>query len=354
MKVNVFFGGRSPEHDVSVSSALNVINSLDRRRHRVEAVYISAYGQWRLPVAVDGPTGREELLGMCAVPVPTADALLRLCREREGCVAFPVLHGPYGEDGTIQGLFEMLGVPYVGNGVLASAAAMDKAVMKDLFARAGIPQADYRLFTRAQAGAAAEGVERDIGYPCYVKPANMGSSVGISRCEGADALDACVRRALLYDDRIVIEREIVGREVLLALTGDDEVRCSPPGVWRRPAAFFSYDDKYMDDGLTPMIPADVTDEVYREMCALGARAFRALDGSGLMRADFFVTGEGRVYLNEVNTMPGFTPHSMFPLLAMRGLGVDMPGLLDRLIGLGLRRHERRQALSNGAAAGVAI
>ncbi len=346
MKTILFFGGRTPEHDVSVASAVNVLNGLDKKKHAVEAVYIAADGTWSQPAAVvETLTGTQQLLALCGKPVDIGTALRALVDRAADGVAFPVMHGPYGEDGTIQGLFEMIGMPYVGNGVLASAAAMDKAVMKSLFAQAGIEQTPWVSFRDgAHPQDIVNAVARDIGFPAYVKPANMGSSVGVARCADGEELLAAAEQAFRYDEKIVVEREVNGREIILAMAGDEYVRCSLPGVWQRPGSFFSYSDKYQDDDLTPRIPADIPEEVYRRMCDMGRRAFRAVDGSALMRADFFVTAQGQVLLNEVNTMPGFTAHSMFPLLCTQSWGMGFSELLDLLVDLGLRRHARRAAL----------
>ncbi len=346
MNIILFFGGRTPEHDVSIASAVNVLNGLDKKKHTVEAVYIGADGRWGQPVTIgECLTGAEQLLRLSGRPVPMGMALGWLAGRAVDGVAFPVMHGPYGEDGTIQGLFEMIGMPYVGNGVLASAAAMDKVTMKSLFARAGIDQTPW---ISLRSGVKPEEIVNEaacaIGFPAYVKPANMGSSVGVTRCDDGEELLAAAEHAFRYDEKIVVEREVVGREIILAMVGEEHVRCSQPGVWQRPVSFFGYSDKYQDDNLTPRIPADISEEVYRRVCDMGRRAFRAVDGSGLMRADFFVTEEGQVLLNEVNTMPGFTAHSMFPLLCTQSWGISFPDLLDLLIDLGRRRHRRRAAL----------
>lgn len=352
MKTTVFFGGRTPEHQVSVASAVNVLNGLQKEKYTVNAVYISTDGTWCKPTRITGPlSGAGDLLGLCGELAGMVAALEALGDCVGDGIAFPVMHGPYGEDGTIQGVFEMLGMPFVGNGVLASAAAMDKAVMKALFAQAGISQTPYEVFSMP-AGIAeiAEAVEQGIGYPVYVKPANMGSSVGISRCANHQELARAVTEAFRYDEKIVVEREVVGREIILAMMGDDHIRCSLPGVWQRSETFFRYEDKYLDDNLTPQIPAEVSESAYRRMCELGRSAFRAVDGSGLMRADFFLTGSGEIFLNEVNTMPGFTAHSMFPMLCAKSWGMSFAEVLDRLIEIGLRRHARRSALcSEGVA-----
>ncbi len=352
MKAIVFFGGRTPEHHVSIASAVNVINGLLRGGHTVAAVYITPDGMWSKPATVTAPLAEKEpLIRLCGEPAGMVAALQVLGNTTGDCIAFPVMHGPYGEDGTIQGLFEMLGMPYVGCGVLASAAAMDKAAMKALFAQAGIAQTAFEVF-RSTTGAVEiiHTIEDGVGYPVYVKPANMGSSVGISRCGNREELICAAEEAFRYDEKIIVEREVLGREIILAMMGDGHIRCSLPGVWQRSTSFFSYEDKYLDNNLTPIIPADVSEATYRQLCDMGRKAFRAVDGSGLMRADFFLTGSGEVYLNEVNTMPGFTAHSMFPLLCEKSWGLRFEDVLEKLIELGMQRHGRRAALcSEGVA-----
>lgn len=342
MKIFVLFGSRSPEHEVSVLSALNVINALDRSRYEVWAVYLTQEGAWRAPARVERPLADgPALLRCCTQPGSLGEALAQMAGPDS--LAFPVIHGPYGEDGTLQGLLEMAGIPYAGCGVLASAAAMDKGVMKAVFAQAGIPQAASVTYRRSDGDPclAAAQVEQRLGYPCYVKPANMGSSIGISRASNRAELRAALEEALRYDDKVILEEEIQGQEVMLALLGNGIPRCSQPGLWVRDNGFFEFHDKYYNDAIVARIPVPLPEGVSERLQALACRAFQALEGSGLMRADFFVTPEGVVCLNEVNTLPGFTEHSMYPQLCRASFGLDFPELLDELIRLGWQRHEGR-------------
>jgi len=257
-------------------------------------------------------------------------------------VVIPVLHGTYGEDGTIQGLLEMAGVPYVGCGVLASAAGMDKIVMKQLFTAAGLVVADWDWFPRSQWETSRDDmlsriVER-LGLPVFVKPANLGSSVGISKALDAGELAAAIDEAARYDRRIVVEREVIGREVEVSVLGNDEPIASLPGEIIPGQDFYDYTDKYLDTGSQAVIPADLPEATTRQIQHDAVAAFRAVDGAGLARVDFFVeAATGLVIINEINTMPGFTSISMFPKL-WEASGISYAELIDRLIRLALERH----------------
>jgi D-alanine-D-alanine ligase len=256
-------------------------------------------------------------------------------------VVLPVLHGTYGEDGTIQGLFEMAGVPYVGCGVLASATGMDKIVMKQLFTAAGLVVADWESFSRSQWEAGRDAtisrVSERLGFPVFVKPANLGSSVGISKALDRQELAAAVDDAARYDRRIVVEREIVGREIEVSVLGNDEPIASLPGEIIPGRDFYDYADKYLDSGSQAVIPARLPEATIKRIQDDAITAFRAIDGAGLARVDFFVEQGGRVIINEINTMPGFTSISMFPKL-WEASGIPYAKLIDRLIQLALERH----------------
>lgn len=339
MNIYVCFGSRSAEHEVSVLSALNVLNGLDRKSYTAWAVYLTQEGDWRAPVKVDQTLqSPEELLRYCSQPSSLGSVLDQMAQPES--LAFPVIHGPYGEDGTLQGLLEMAGIPYAGCGVLASAAAMDKGVMKALFQEAGIPQARWVVYHRHEGEPcmAAARAEQSFGYPCYVKPANMGSSIGISRVTHRAELKAAMEAALVFDDKIILEEEIAGQEIMMALLGNGSPRCSLPGLWMREEGFFEFQDKYYNDDIVARIPVPLPEGVAEQLQDLGRRAFQALEGSGLMRADIFVTPQGELYFNEVNTLPGFTAHSMYPQLCDKSFGLDFPHLLDELIHLGWERH----------------
>jgi D-alanine-D-alanine ligase len=267
-------------------------------------------------------------------------------------VVFPILHGPYGEDGTVQGLLELANVPYVGAGVLGSALGMDKAVSKSVFAAHGLPQVPYLTITSRQWQTApreiSNRVASDLGYPVFVKPANLGSSVGISKAAAEGDLDPAIRTAFDYDRKIVIEAGVPNaREIECAVLGNDEPEASLPGeiVVSHRDGFYSYEAKYLDpSGATPRIPADLTPEVTAQVRRLSVDAFRALDLAGMARVDFFLDGrDGALYLNEVNTLPGFTAISMYPKM-WEATGLSYPDLLTRLLTLAIERHERKQQL----------
>jgi len=359
-RVAVVFGGRSTEHAVSCVSAGSVLAAIDRDRYDVVPVGISREGRWVL--AGDEPdklaiTGGElpEVPSDGAPVVLSGDPTHRglavhepgqVPRELgEVDVVLPLLHGPYGEDGTIQGLLELAGVPYVGSGVFASAAAMDKGHMKALLQGAGLPVGPYAVVTpRAWATdkAAVRETVAALGYPVFVKPARAGSSVGITKVHGPDELDDAVEVARSHDPRVVVEAMLDGREiecgVLEGLDGSPP-EASVPGevVVGGDHEFYDFAAKYLpDEGTDLVIPADLPQDVVAEVQALAAQAFDALGCEGLARVDFFVTRAGRVVVNEVNTMPGFTPVSMFPLL-WAATGIDYPALVDRLVQTALAR-----------------
>ena len=359
-RVAVVFGGRSTEHAVSCVSAGSVLAAIDRDRYDVVPVGISREGRWVLAgdepekLAITGGELPEVPSGGAAVVLsgdPTHRGLAvheagQVPRELgEVDVVLPLLHGPYGEDGTIQGLLELAGVPYVGSGVFASAAAMDKGHMKTLLQGAGLPVGPYAVVTpRAWATdkAAVSETVAALGYPVFVKPARAGSSVGITKVHGPDELDDAVEVARSHDPRVVVEAMLDGREiecgVLEGLDGGPP-DASIPGevVVGGDHEFYDFAAKYLpDEGTDLVIPADLPDAVVAEVQELAAQAFEALSCEGLARVDFFVTSDGKVVVNEVNTMPGFTPVSMFPLL-WAATGIDYPALVDRLVQTALAR-----------------
>ncbi|RKN61988.1 D-alanine--D-alanine ligase family protein [Paenibacillus ginsengarvi] len=355
MRTNVYvmYGGQSPEHDVSLKSALAVINRLDRERYRVFPIYIDPEGRWR---------GGDELIGEVEhshnirfsvdEAAPMSGILKQWYNEDRGShVVFPVLHGPNGEDGTLQGMLDMLNVPYVGNGVFASAAGMDKIMTKRLMEQAGIPQAPYMAINSFEWNENEEAIireiEESIGYPCFVKPASMGSSIGINRCENRLQLAHAVQDAFRYDRKIAVEQEIDGREIQLAILGWNELFCSEAGEFERERNFFSYERKYGSGKLTMRIPARLDEGVYIRLRTMALRAFRTLDGAGLMRVDFFVTDDNVIYLNEVNTLPGFTENSMFPAMLTFDGQRTFEGLLDELIEFAFQRYQAKQIWFEG-------
>lgn len=365
LRVGLVFGGRSGEHEVSLMSAESVLGALDKERYDIVLVGIGPSGQWLAgdgalaalqgveghravpvaPMALPGRGGRFQRLTPSATARGASGAVE--VEDFEVDVFFPVLHGPYGEDGTIQGLFELADVPYVGCGVAASAAGMDKALMKALFEHAGLPVLPYVVLTDRDWAVARDEVRARVaercGYPCFVKPANLGSSVGISRVATPEQLDAAVAEALRHDRKALVERAATDcREVEVSVLGNDEPEASIPGEIRPAAEFYDYHAKYHDDRSQLVIPADLSAEAAAAVRRHALAAFSALDGSGLARVDFFVHKETeRIWVNEINTMPGFTRISMYPKL-WEASGLPYPQLIDRLIELGLERHAARR------------
>ena len=349
----VLFGGESAEHDVSCTTAAHVLKAADPSRYRITPIGISTSGQWALAdeavaalaAGPDAIPGRLDPSGSTVSPTPMlADAS---ASADEVTVVLPLLHGPMGEDGTVQGLLDLANVPYVGSGVLASAVSMDKAMAKQVLAAAGIPQARYRAFREHEItpGIFTE-IAEDLGLPVFVKPANMGSSVGVSKASTVEALRDAVDHALTYDDAIVVEEAITGREIEVAVLGTTDPEASQPGEIVPGEEFYSYEDKYVTDGAQLLVPAPLDPAAAEDVRAMALDVFRALRCDGLARIDFFyerhADGSGRGFLcNEVNTMPGFTPISMYPKLWVHS-GVSYTELIDRLVDLALERHARRR------------
>lgn len=349
----VIFGGRSPEHDVSRSTARHVIGAIDPERYTVSSIGIDLRGRWHA-VDVSALVGRPAAVGSGGVDDPgldirgpEVDPATAVGGIGSAAVVIPLLHGPFGEDGTIQGLLEMLDVAYVGSGVLGSALAMDKAMAKTVCAALGIPQARHLVLT---AGVITDeivaGVDEELGYPCFVKPANMGSSVGITKVGAAGELAGAIAEARRFDSVVVIEEAIDGRELEVAVLGGDEPVAYGPGEVIADAEFYDFSSKYLSGGSRTVIPADVAPAVAAEARRLAVVVFDALRCEGLARCDFFLADDGRgLLLNEVNTMPGFTPISMFPMMAVDG-GVPYPAIIERLVGAALDRHQRRRSFAH--------
>lgn len=353
-KLCLLYGGKSAEHQVSLQTAKAVIQALNLEKFEIHPIFITTDGQWvrgpQLTSPVDNIHALEFKNGDEIVPNALMSALTPGSDENVNTgydVVFPLLHGPNGEDGTVQGMLELLNLPYVGNGVLASSAGMDKVIMKNIFAQAGLPQVKYvwslRSTWQADPEAAYMDVEKELGYPCFVKPANLGSSVGISKCTNREELEAAYKEAFQYDRKIIIEEGVIAREIEVGILGNDHPECSVAGEILPKTAFYDYKAKYEDGDTALIIPADISKEVYAELTDLAIKAFKSLDCSGLVRADFFVTNEGKVLINEVNTMPGFTPVSMFPLL-WKHSGIEYSDLIERLVQLALERHEEKQSI----------
>lgn len=357
LRVGVIFGGRSGEHEVSLRSAEAVINALDRNKYEVVPIAITKQGKWLtsreatnlLPSAVmESADQHVALFGD-----PTERGLARFTTEGRSAgrdkldVIFPVLHGTYGEDGTIQGLLEMADVPYVGCGVLASATGMDKVVMKRLFREAELPIVEFTSFLRTQWEADPLLIELrvadEIAFPCFVKPANLGSSVGISKAVDAKSLSAAIALAAKYDRKIVVEQGVDAREIEVSVLGNDEPIASLPGeIVPQTAEFYDYKAKYIDDnGARLVIPAELDEALTAQLQQLAVRAFQAIEGAGLARVDFFLErATNQLLVNEINTLPGFTSISMYPKL-WEASGVSYSQLIDRLIELAFERHREK-------------
>lgn len=355
LTVGLIYGGKSGEHEISLQTAYAVSQAFDYDKYELLPFYITRQGEWKVGSKLEGPfTALEELkLDSESGHGNTAAAINLLFSkistgESAIDVAFPLLHGTNGEDGTIQGLFEMANLPYVGAGVLASAAGMDKVIMKKLFADAGLEQCKYSYFNATEWERGnhhlIQTVEEELGYPCFVKPANLGSSVGISKARNRDELIKSVAFAFRYDVKVIVEEFVDAREVEVGVLGNDEPLASVPGEIVSSSEYYDYTAKYLDGKSQMLIPAPIDTELAERVRDLAVKAFKAVACSGLCRADFFVKkNDQTIWINEVNTMPGFTPFSMYPLL-WRETGVSYEALLDRLIELALERYEARQSL----------
>lgn len=349
LTVAVIFGGQSSEHEVSRVSASSIISNLDSEKYYVIPVGITKSGKWMI---YNGPienikNGEWEKFGTPAILSPDASqkGLLKLVGDKAKLIpidlAFPVLHGKYGEDGTIQGLFELAQIPYVGNGVLSSSVSMDKAFTKIIAKNAKITQAKYvevhsEDFNKIKS--IATKIEKKLGYPCFVKPANAGSSVGITKAHNKDELIEGLKLAAVHDRKIVVEEGIVGREIECAVLGNgDNISASCVGEIFAAAEFYDYDAKYNNSASKTVVPAEISKEKQDEIRKTAIKVFKAVDGSGLARVDFFVEKDTeRVIFNELNTLPGFTPISMYSML-WNACGKPMNVLLDELIDLALER-----------------
>lgn len=344
MKISLIYGGKSAEHDISILSAFSILQSIYYNYYEVQLVYVTKDGSWfKGKTYKEAPLVKEEL----HLSLNNAQPILPSDLKEKNTVIFPVLHGPNGEDGTVQGLFEVLNMPYVGCGVLASACAMDKIIAKQLFQQAGIPQLPYVAVTKNDyVDAREEVIAECVGtliFPMFVKPANMGSSVGVSRATNEEELISAIEEALLYDQRVVVEQGIEARELEVAVLGNSEVRTTLAGEIVKDVDFYDYESKYIDNQVTLQIPASVLDEMQERMQEYAKKAYQTIDGSGLSRCDFFLTANNEIFLNEVNSMPGFTPFSMYPLL-WKEMGLNYSDLLEELIQLALLRFEKRQQI----------
>jgi D-alanine-D-alanine ligase len=378
LRIGVLYGGRSGEHEVSLASAAAVFANLDRNKYDPVPIRIEKDGRWALadrpPIAASAAevieqsrleaarqirTGREvhlvarpsdeTILSIKRAPAASAEPTEAMVTGLHVDVIFPVLHGPYGEDGTIQGLLELANVPYVGAGVAASALGMDKALMKVLFSARGLPLCNYRVvlrrtWERRGADIVAE-LERALGYPMFVKPANLGSSVGISKAKDPDSLRDAMDLAGSFDRKIVVEAAVPdAREIECAVLGNDDPQTSVPGEIIPSREFYDYEAKYLDEGSRTIIPADLPPALTDEVRRLSIAAFQAIDCAGMARVDFLLSrGSNTIVLNEVNTIPGFTTISMYSKM-WEASGLPYPALIYRLVELALERHAAKQHL----------
>lgn len=354
-QIGVLFGGRSSEHEVSLMSARSVMDSIDLDKYTIIQIGITHDGIWlagdnALDAMLDTQT--NQLTPVTLLPDPTHHGLYAIRDEQ--ClqyanidVYFPVLHGTYGEDGTLQGLFEMAEVAYVGAGVLGAAVGMDKAVFKDIMIAKNIPVVDGFVVSKNQLqtdmGKILEDVERFAPYPVFTKPANMGSSVGVTKCRSRSDLYEGLIEASRFDRRVLIERGVNAREIEISILGNDHPQASIPGEINPEADFYSYDAKYHDEKSELLVPAPIPIETAEKMRKMALTAYQAIDCAGMARVDFLLDRDsGEFYLNEVNTIPGFTQISMYPKL-WEASGLPYPQLIERLIELALeRRRERNQ------------
>jgi D-alanine-D-alanine ligase len=326
-------GGRSSEREVSLTSAASVVSALDPERYEVHEIEIGGDGRWQLPRAAQ----QAEVGGGSALPVPAENGVQPFA---EIDVVFPVLHGPFGEDGTVQGLLELAGVAYVGAGVTASALCMDKDLFKSVMRDKGIPVAESVTARRKDSAA----VENPFGWPCVVKPARLGSSVGISIVRSPDELGAAVELAFEHDEKILVEEYLDGVEVECSVLGNEAPVASVPGeIVPLASDWYDYEAKYAEGGMELVVPPRISDEETRRVQELAVAAFVAADCEGMARVDFFVRPGGEVVVNELNTIPGFTATSVYSKL-FEASGISYPELLDRLVALALERHERRASL----------
>ncbi|MGH2615294.1 MAG: D-alanine--D-alanine ligase family protein [Thermomicrobiales bacterium] len=357
MRVAVMFGGQSSEHDVSLRSAQTIVGALDPDRYDVVPIGVTRDGQWLTggdPFAALTATSPLFALGDgsasdSAAAVAVAESTVPAVFAGGVDVVFPVLHGPMGEDGTVQGLLELTGVPYVGAGVLGSALAMDKAMAKTVLTQQGLPQAPWRLITRKDwerdPDGCTEWAGEILGFPCFVKPVNMGSSVGVVKAHDPSEFPAAMREAGRYDRRILVEKAVDGRELEISVLGNDEPIASIVGEVVPGNEFYDYNAKYVDDTSELLVPAPIDGNTMTEIQEMAITAFRALDLAGMARIDFFMDRQtDQIFLNEVNTIPGFTAISMYPRL-WEASGMPLSELVDRLIGLALERSlERRRSV----------
>lgn len=349
LELCVIFGGRSPEHEISRKSVTSVLNNLNKDKYNITLIGITKDGEWYLYTGdyskiENGDWESDTVNKKHAVLSPDAcdKAILVFDGDKiskiHPDVIFPVLHGEFGEDGTIQGLFELADIPYVGMGVMASANAMDKTSSKIVFQDAGIPQADWVVVNKSDSyDEKMDEIENKLGYPCFVKPARTGSSVGVGKAHNREELKAAIENAAEFDRKILVEKNIDGHEVECAVLGNENPKAATVGEIMPTVEFYDFDAKYNDNSTQLQIPANLPEDTIEQIREYAVRAFKSLDGSGLSRVDFFVrNSDGAIVLNEINTLPGFTNISMYPKL-WDAVGIGYSELLDKLIELAGKR-----------------
>lgn len=343
----IIYGGKSAEHDVSILTAQNVINSVDLSKYIIDIIYITNDGDWiKSEQSINEKITDIDQLKLTSAELTPISKLLEVSNNGEAYSAvFPLLHGPNGEDGTIQGLFEVLDIPYVGNGVLAASSSMDKLVMKHLFAHRGLPQLPYVSFLKSEYEKyehnIIELIQNKLEYPVFVKPANLGSSVGISKCTNKEELISGIDEAFQFDRKLVIEQGVDAREIEVAVLGNDYPETTLPGEVVKDVQFYDYKSKYKDGKVQLQIPADLDEETATTLRNMAVEAFKATDCSGLVRADFFLTEDNTIYINETNAMPGFTQYSMYPLL-WENMNLSYTELITKLIELAIERYDNKK------------
>ncbi|MGE5703516.1 MAG: D-alanine--D-alanine ligase [Clostridia bacterium] len=355
IRLGIIYGGKSSEHEVSLRTALSIMKAVDPNKYEVTPVYVGLDGEWIQGNPLAGQIAGVDQLRLSSGSAqndPVAENGLQRTKQSAVLnmgdkvdVVFPVIHGPNGEDGTIQGLLELANLPYVGTGVMASAVGMDKWMMKNVFAQAGLNQCKYIGILRSrlvkEQDQVIDQIETELGYPCFVKPANMGSSVGISKAKDRKELMEALALAAKFDRRLVVEAFVKGREVEIGVLGNEELITSVVGEVIPQKEFYDYEAKYKGAGTELQIPAHIPDQVAERIAAMAKQAFQAIDGSGLSRVDFFWDEvNDQLYINEINTMPGFTPFSMYPML-FQAAGIEYSQLIDHLVRLALERHEEK-------------
>ena len=338
----LLYGGRSAEREVSVLSAESVMRAVNYDRFTVKTFFISQSGDFIKTQEFSQTPGQEDRL-MTNETIDWDKKVAPSAIYEEGAVVFPVLHGPMGEDGSVQGFLEVLKMPYVGCNILSSSLAMDKITTKRVLESAGITQVPYVAIVEGDdVTAKIAEVEEKLTYPVFTKPSNMGSSVGISKSENQEELRQALKLAFQYDSRVLVEQGVNAREIEVGLLGNYDVKSTLPGEVVKDVAFYDYDAKYIDNKITMDIPAKISDDVVAVMRQNAETAFRAIGGLGLSRCDFFYTDKGEIFLNELNTMPGFTQWSMYPLL-WDNMGISYPDLIERLVDLAKESFDKREA-----------